>query len=180
MRTSKNMSGENPMKLGFRHCESSAMQISWPSPFLSILNMTRGQPYASMSESSVMTCNKSISCCQVLHAKRCTASTYTVKVDAHLRPAKLMGIRIKCLFAHRMYHAIDSQEGHLRICLIGGHDVIHVGCLQRLQAKSHHVFDSYCATNKPSATTRVGHSGEVSVTSINCLAVAGLISMAFW
>ena len=53
---SKNMCWEKPTKLGLRASGRRAMQTSCPTPVLSILNRTCGHPYASMSESSVITC----------------------------------------------------------------------------------------------------------------------------
>ena len=53
---SKNMSREKPTKLGLRASGRRARQTSCPTPVLSILNRTCGHPYASMSESSVITC----------------------------------------------------------------------------------------------------------------------------
>ena len=55
MLTSRNMSREKPTKLGFLASGRRAKQISWPAPVLSILNRTFGHPYASISESSVIT-----------------------------------------------------------------------------------------------------------------------------
>jgi hypothetical protein len=78
--TSRNMSCVKPTKLGLRHRGRSARQISWPSPLLSILKKTLGQPYASRSESSVITYSQAGPVFRVLGAM------IPAKLSVRLRP----------------------------------------------------------------------------------------------
>ena len=123
MLTSRNMSWEKPTKLGFLASGRRAKQISWPTPVLSILNRTFGHPYASMSESSVMTW-KATECL--------TASLYWISLLLILHHAALpeaSGRRIWRVITHRMHHAIQGKIGHLRISLIGRHYKFYSCCL---------------------------------------------------